>query len=73
VAAPPNFVGASARHHHGNVRVDLAAAPVGWGHGFVYSLSPAVARELAAQLIVAADAAEKTIIAEKSTAAASGD
>lgn len=57
MASPPNFIAANARAHNGNVRVDLASAPVAWGIGFVYSLSPDVADELADQLRDAATAA----------------
>lgn len=54
MATPPIFVAASAVPHEGNVRVNLAAPPVSWGNGFIYSVSPDVADELADQLRAAA-------------------
>jgi hypothetical protein len=70
---PPNYATTSARAHQGNVRVELTLAPIGYRSGFIFSLSPSTARALAAQLVVAADAAEKTTVAEKSTAPTRGD
>lgn len=51
MAVPPNFVGATARMQGENVRISLASPPVGWGNGFEYSLSLAIARGLALRMI----------------------
>ncbi len=70
---PPNFTSASARAHNGNVRVDMVAPPSGWNNGFVYSLSPDVARRLAAELLVAASSLESQCDAHESNVSATAE
>lgn len=70
MASPPNFTSTTAVARNGNVRVDMAAPPVAWGVGFIYTLSPDVADALADQLRAAAKIARIEAVAaqEKQTA-----